>query len=46
MNDEKYINRVLNFMAYGELTEIFQVADALYELYEENLESCDVQEVF
>lgn len=23
MNDEKYINRVLNFMAYGELTEIF-----------------------
>jgi hypothetical protein len=46
INDEKYINRILEFLAYGEFTEIFQVADAFYELYEENLESCDVQEVF
>ena len=43
INDEKYINTILEWLAYGELSDVFQMADAFYELYEENLQSCDVE---
>ncbi|CDW78291.1 UNKNOWN [Stylonychia lemnae] len=45
-NSDKHIYEVLHFLSYGELYEVFQVADAIYKLYQDNADNCGVQATF
>ena len=48
LNDEAAdeISSVLQFMAYGELSDVFTVADAVSSLYYDNKQFCGEQEIF